>query len=117
MSGIRVDNTLSCASSALTAFYEANKASHGDQPLHATYLISGDDIETKNEEDVMEVDGGQLVLDGPSPMAELVPRSKMMVIPEEKLESMFAHMPSLVPDITTTRLEIIIQGCDWSPYL
>jgi hypothetical protein len=105
---IRVDDTLSCASSALAAFYEANKASHGDQPLHATYLISGDDVEMKNEEDGMEVDGGQPVLDGPSPMAEPVPRSKMMVVPEEKLESMFAYIPSLVPDITTTRLKIVI---------
>lgn len=85
---IRADDTLLCASSALATFYETNKASHGDQPLHATYLISGEDLEAKDEDSAMDVDSAQPVIDGPSRMAEPVPRTKMMIVQEENLESM-----------------------------
>lgn len=74
---------------ALEAFYEANTGAKASQPLHATFLISGEEIESVERCEPMDVDSSP-VLDAPSAIAERVPRHKILLVPQESLERMFA---------------------------
>jgi hypothetical protein len=56
-------------------------------PLHATYIVTGEALEPSSN-DSMEVDVAQ-VHDAPSAISDNVPRRKILVVPEEKLEGVF----------------------------
>ncbi|KAG8806828.1 hypothetical protein FRC18_005882, partial [Serendipita sp. 400] len=75
------------AKAALESFYQADKKSGGGGSLHATYILTGEDITQKVESESMDVDGDQDLHDAPSPMADAIVPLKMLVVPEECLES------------------------------
>ncbi|KAG8795112.1 hypothetical protein FRC16_010233 [Serendipita sp. 398] len=75
------------AKAALESFYQSDKKSGGGGSLHATYILTGEDITQKVESESMDVDGDQDLQDAPSPMADAIVPLKMLVVPEECLES------------------------------
>ncbi|CCA78082.1 hypothetical protein PIIN_01755 [Serendipita indica DSM 11827] len=91
---------VNAAKRSLAAFYEANNGHGGTASLHATYLVTGEDLDNVTSNDSMEVDEQQgEVQDAPSPMAEKTVRQKILIVPEENLESCkstFKTDPSLL---------------------
>ncbi|CAG7849366.1 SubName: Full=Uncharacterized protein {ECO:0000313/EMBL:CCA78082.1} [Serendipita indica DSM 11827] len=82
---------VNAAKRSLAAFYEANNGHGGTASLHATYLVTGEDLDNVTSNDSMEVDEQQgEVQDAPSPMAEKTVRQKILIVPEENLEKLQA---------------------------